>query len=230
MVKQAAAHEPIAYLVGEKEFFSLSFKVTRDVLIPRPETETLVERVIDYCKKAGPVEPRLIDLGTGCGCIAVAVLTQVRGSRAVATDVSSAALEVAKENAARHGVADRFTPVEADRLALPAGVVPEGGFDVLVSNPPYVAAATLRELEAGVRAYEPAVALTDGGDGLSFYRSIAADAPGLLAREGVVFIEVGDGQARAARELVERTGALVQRGSWKDQVVGRERVLMFGRG
>ena len=229
LVKQAAAREPIAYLVGEKEFFSLAFKVTREVLIPRPETETLVEKVIDYCVKKGPAKPRLIDLGTGCGCIAVVVLTQVEGSRVVATDVSRAALAVAKENAACHGVGDRFIPVEADRLALPAAVVPEGGFDVLMSNPPYVAAAALRKLDTGVRAYEPEVALTNGGDGLSFYRSIATDAPGLLAEEGVVFVEIADGQAAAAREAVERTGALMQRGSWKDAVVGRERVLMFGR-
>ena len=229
LVKQAAAHEPIAYLVGEKEFFSLTFKVTREVLIPRPETETLVEGVIDHCVRMVPAEPRLIDLGTGCGCIAVALLTQVKGARVVATDVSRAALAVAKENAVRHGVADRLIPVEADRLALPAKVVPEGGFDVLVSNPPYVAAATFRKLGAGVRAYEPEAALTDGGDGLSFYRSIAADAPGLLAPEGVVFVEVGDGQSRAVRETVEQAGTLVQQRSWKDQVVGQERVLMFGR-
>ncbi len=121
-VKRAAAREPIAYLVGEKEFFSLTFRVTPAVLIPRPETETLVETVLDHCTKAGLTKPRLLDLGTGSGCIAIALLVQLEGATAVATDISPAAITLAKANAERHGVSDRFTAVEADRLGLPAEV------------------------------------------------------------------------------------------------------------
>ncbi|MGD2110014.1 MAG: HemK/PrmC family methyltransferase, partial [Phycisphaerae bacterium] len=115
-VRRAAEHEPIGYLVEEKEFFSLPFRVTPDVLIPRPETEVLVESAIDHCAESKLKEPRVLDVGTGSGCIAVAVLTQIPGARAVATDISSAALGVARENAERHDVSDRLTLVEADCL------------------------------------------------------------------------------------------------------------------
>lgn len=226
-VRRAAAQEPIAYLVEQKEFFSLSFRVTRDVLIPRPETEVLVEYVLDHCREAQLPEAKLLDLGTGSGCVVVAVLTQLEGAHAVATDVSPAALEIATFNAERHGLLDRLTLVEADRLLLPDAVVPDGGFDVLMSNPPYVPVDTMESLHVTVRKYEPSVALTDGADGLSFYRSVANDGPGLLAADGTVIVEVGDGQAAAAIEAVQRTGKLVHRKTQKDRVTGQERVLMF---
>jgi len=228
-VGRAAKHEPIAYLVEEKEFFSLPFRVTPEVLIPRPETELLVECVLDHCTKISLAEPRLLDLGTGSGCIAVALLAQCAGAVAVATDVSSAALEVARCNAERNGVSDRLTLVEADRLALPNSVVPDEGFDVLVSNPPYVAADGMDQLETSVRRHEPRIALTDGQDGLTFYRSIATDGAALLSARGVVLVEVGDGQAAVVVETVDRPGELVHRGTWKDRVVGQPRVLMFSR-
>lgn len=226
-VGRAAEHEPIAYLVEEKEFFSLPIRVTPEVLIPRPETELLVECVLDHCTKSSLAEPKLLDLGTGSGCIAVALLAQCAGAVAVGTDVSSAALEVARCNAERNGVMDRLTLVEADRLALPTGVVPQGGFDVLVSNPPYVAAEGMDQLDKSVREHEPRIALTDDQDGLSFYRSIATDGAALLSAQGVVVVEVGDGQAAVVVETVERPGELVHRGTWKDRVVGQPRVLMF---
>jgi len=226
-VKRAGACEPIAYIVGEKEFFSLAFHVTRDVLIPRPETETVVEAVITHCTNAGLVQPRLLDIGTGSGCIAVALLVQLAGAEAVATDVSPEALEVARGNAERHGVLERFLAVEADRLALPAEFVPDGGFDVVVSNPPYVAGDAIDDLDATVRDYEPLSALSDGLDGLSFYRSIAADAVRMLSPRGVIIVEVGDGQARAVVDTVVADGSLVHRETHKDRVVGQERVLVF---
>ena len=120
LVGRAAQHEPIAYLVGHKEFFSLTFSVTPAVLIPRPETETLVEQVIEYCRARGLAEPLLLELGTGSGCIAVAVLKHLPGARVVATDIDPAALEVARHNAERYGVESRLTLLEADRLALQA--------------------------------------------------------------------------------------------------------------
>jgi release factor glutamine methyltransferase len=144
--------------------------------------------------------------------------------------VSPAAIKIARFNAERHNLLDRLTFVEADRLGLPEAVVPDGGFNVLMSNPPYVAADIMDSLHATVRKYEPAVALTDGADGLSFYRSVATDGPGLLAAGGAVIVEVGDKQATAAIETVERTGKLVHRKTQKDRVTGHERVLMFSLG
>ncbi len=227
LVKRAAGHEPIAYLVGQKEFFSLPFTVTSDVLIPRSETELLVECVIDHCVKRGLTEPKLLDLGTGSGCIAIAVATQNVGARVVATDVSPAALEVARGNAERHEVADRVTLVEADGLSLPGESVPDGGFDVLMSNPPYIAVDEVAGLDANVRDHEPRVALTDGGDGLSFYRMLAEGGRAVLADGGVVVVEVADGLAEPARRVFEEAGGFEHDGTWKDRVVGRERVLMF---
>ncbi|MEK7730836.1 MAG: peptide chain release factor N(5)-glutamine methyltransferase, partial [Planctomycetota bacterium] len=226
-VRRASAHEPIAYLVGQKEFFSLSFKVTPDVLIPRAETETLVECVLDHCGKAGLTHPRLLDLGTGTGCLAIAALVHLPVATGVATDVSAAALEVARSNAARHGVTDRLTLIEADRLALPAEVVPQSGFDILMCNPPYIPASAIAGLDAAVRDYEPSLALTDGAEGLSFYRTIAADGPALLAPDAMVFVEIGDGQAQAVVEVMTAVGNLEHRQTRKDRIVGQERVLAF---
>ena len=228
-VRQAAAGEPIAYLVGEKEFFSLAFHVTHDVLIPRPETELLVERAIDHCKANGLEDASFLDLGTGSGCITVAVLTQLPEAKAVATDISPGALAVAASNAARHGVADRVTFLEADRLTLPGEAVLAGGFAMLLSNPPYIAADAVPGLHKTVREFEPRGALTDGADGLDFYRVIAKDGPALLSDNGVIFVEVGDGHAAAVIELLQEGQGLQHRRTWKDHVVGQPRVLMFGR-
>ncbi len=228
-VRRAATHEPVAYLVGEKEFFSLSFRVTRDVLIPRPETETLVECLMDYCREVEWVQPRILDVGTGSGCLAIAALTNIPEASAVATDVSQAALEIARFNAERHKVLERLALLCADRLALPAEAVPEGGFNVLVCNPPYIAAGSIPSLDAAVRDFEPPVALTDGGDGLSFYRTIAVDAPALLAEEGVVIVEVGDGQHEVVQEVMTGPGRFVHHQTRHDRVVGQGRALVFTR-
>jgi release factor glutamine methyltransferase len=197
------------------------------VLIPRSETETVVETVISHCSDAGIDRPQLLDLGTGSGCIAISLLVQLLGASAVGTDILPDALEVAKGNAERHGVLDRFIAVKADRLALPSEVVPEGGFDVLVSNPPYVAGNEVEGLDSTVRDYEPHKALSDGQDGLTFYRSIATDAPRLLAPHGVIVVEVGDGQAQVVIDTMVSDAFLVHRETHKDRVVGQERVLVF---
>ena len=229
LVQRAAEHEPTAYLVGQKEFFSLSFRVTRDVLIPRPETEVLVERVIDHCRAVPLAAPRLLDVGTGSGCIAIALLTQLKDATTVATDIAPGALAIARENAERHGVSDRCVIVEADRLTLPPECVPSGGFDVLMSNPPYIPSDRMAELDAAVKDFEPHAALGDGGDGLSFYRTIGEQAADVLQSNGVVFVEIDDGRADAVIDAVETGGSLVHRTTWKDQTVGRDRVLMFAQ-
>ena len=221
-VKRAARHEPIAYLVAEKEFFSLRFAVTPDVLIPRPETETLVEWVIDHCRAVAA--PRLLDIGTGSGCIVIACLANMPAAVAVASDVCEPAIALARTNAERHGVLDRLTLVRADRLKLPDDVA-VSGFDVVMSNPPYVAAAEIDQLAPGVRDFEPRSALTDEGDGLSFYRDIGDSGASLLRPDGRVFVEIGDGQLESVKQAVTERGKLSYLGARKDRVTGRERVL-----
>lgn len=228
-VRRAANHEPIAYLVGQREFFSLPFKITPDVLIPRPETETLVECLLDHCGKVGWGEARILDVGTGSGCLVIAALVNLQGASAVGTDVSAAAIEVARANAERHAVADRLKLFVADRLSLPPDAIPTSGFDVLVCNPPYIPAETIPTLDRAVRDFEPAMALTDGGDGLSFYRNLASDAPSLLSPNGVIIVEVPDGGMRAVVEIMTQGGSFILQRAQPDRVVGHERALVFSR-
>lgn len=226
-VKRAADHEPIAHLVGVKEFYSLDFAVDARVLVPRPETEVLVECAVDHL--AGLPEGReavVLDLGTGSGCIAIALSKQVGSVRVVATDVSAEALEVARANAARHGVEKRIEFVEADGPALPEAVRPKNGFDLIVSNPPYISASDHAALEANVRDHEPRFALTDGGDGLSFYRAIGERGAALLADGGFVMVEVGAGAADAVAVAIGASLREMRR--VRDRTVGVERVMVFG--
>jgi release factor glutamine methyltransferase len=168
LVKRAAGHAPIAYLLGFREFFSLTYKVTPDVLIPRPETEVLVQRAIDICRSEPSRIRHVLDVGTGSGCIAVTIAKLAPNARVVATDVSPEALAVARENVASHDVADRVTCVQADGVVLPGDMIPEGDFDILVSNPPYISDAHWRNLPPHIRAHEPETALRGpGGDGLA---------------------------------------------------------------
>jgi len=236
LVRRAAQHEPIAYLVGEKEFFSLPMVVTRDVLIPRAETEVLVECLIDHCKAAALDAPRILDLGTGSGCVIVAALVNLTGATALGTDIADEALAVAQANAQRHGVLDRLQLAKADRLALPAEFC-HGAFDVIVCNPPYIPAGRIGALDPEVRDYEPRAALTDGEDGLSFYRALASDGPEWLRSGGVILVEVGDGCAWQVVDIMTQerptggqaaSGTLAHLATRKDRVVGRERVLAFG--
>jgi len=230
LVKRAAEHEPVAYLVGEKEFFSLSFTVTPDVLIPRPETETLVEVVVDRCQARSIATPRIFDLGTGSGCIIVALLTQLPEATAIASDLFAPALEIAHQNAERHGVAERVTFVEADRFAIPEELAEAGTFDLVVSNPPYVAETDMETLAANVRDYEPRTALTDGADGLSFFRALGDEGAKLLKPDGALIVEVAAGQARHAIETVTQSSRLIHSKTVKDRVLGHDRVIVFEPG
>ena len=194
LVRQAAKRVPIAYLTGKKEFFSLDFEVTPAVLIPRPETELLVEEVISYCRPGNRQSWNILELGTGSGCIAVAAARYVTNARLVASDISAEALAVAGRNVERHGVADRVKLIEADGLKLPAEVIPDGGFDMIVCNPPYVSTEQVELLEPEVARYEPRVALVAGAEGLVFYRLLAGGGAKLLWPGGAVLVEVGCGQ------------------------------------
>ena len=227
LVNGAADHTPVAYLVGRKEFLSLTFEVTPAVLIPRPETEALVVRVLKLCEERGLEQPQLLDVGTGSGCIAVTLLKHLPEARAVATDISSEALAVARRNAERHGVADRIDFARADRLDLPANLVPNGGFDALVSNPPYVAQDEMAVLPENVRAHEPGVALTEQGDGLSFYRAFAEAGPTILRAGGAVLVEIGYGKGERVSDIFGRSGRFAHVGTWRDPSDPHDRVMEF---
>jgi len=227
LIRRAAGNEPIAYIVGYKEFFSLEFEVTPDVLIPRPETELLVDRVIEYCKSDAARAWRILEPGTGSGCIAVAVAKSVPNAEVLATEASAGAVQVAQRNVVRHGLQQRVRVVQADWLELPGEFAAAGWFDVIVSNPPYIAEGDLASLPETVRKYEPEEALLGGPDGLAYYRATAAQARDLLRPEGVVLLEVGYGQGRLVAEIFAAAGWQLT-GQWKD-LAGIERVVQFAR-
>lgn len=211
-VREAGGGKPIAYLIGYREFFSLRFIVTPDVLIPRPETEVLVERVVSLLKPLDRADLSLLDVGTGSGCIAITIAKSLSGLRICASDVSEAALAVARQNAERIGVADRIEFRAGDLLAPWADRAP---FDVIVSNPPYVATGDANELAANVRDFEPHLALFAGDDGLAIVRRLATDALAAVRPDGHFFVEVAYNQARAACDLLAAAG-------WTDAVTYRD--------
>jgi release factor glutamine methyltransferase len=186
LVKQRAAGTPVAYLVGHREFYSLDFRVTPDVLIPRPETELAVVTVLDLLKERGAAQPRIADVGTGSGAIAVTLAVQRPDSRVTATDASPAALAVARENAERHGVAERIEFVEGDLLApLPA----EPTFDVIVSNPPYVSQPEYDALPTEIKGHEPQMALLGGPTGCEVVARLIPQAAERLLPGGCLVME-----------------------------------------
>ncbi|MCS7309704.1 MAG: peptide chain release factor N(5)-glutamine methyltransferase [Armatimonadetes bacterium] len=188
--------EPLAYILGKAEFYGLEFAVTRDVLVPRPETEVLVEVVLAR-------QPRLVaDIGTGSGCIAVAVAVHLPQGQVWATDLSAAALRIAQENARRHGVADRIHFRQGDLLQPLAGL----RLDVIACNPPYIAESERLTLQPEVREWEPPLALFTGEDPLQFHRRLAAEAHFHLNPGGWLVMEVGLGQAEAVAALLEEAG------------------------
>ncbi len=225
-IRAAAEHKPIAQLIGHKEFYSLDFKVTPDVLIPRPETELLVERALTWCDEHPRDRHDLLDLGTGSGCIVVAIAKRQPSIHAVATDISEAAIVVARQNADAHNVSDRLRFVQADMFDLPAGAAPDGGFDVIVSNPPYVADHERETLPRNVRDHEPAVALFCGADGLGAYRRIAAGVANHLRPSGTLILEVGHTQAAAVEQIFTEHAGLELVGRFKD-LSGIDRVVQL---
>lgn len=205
--------EPAAYLLGEKDFYSRAFKVTADVLIPRPDTELIVTLVLKRLKTLA--WPRVLDLGTGSGAIAVTIACEHPEAAVVAVDVSPAALAVARENADRLGGKVGF--IESDWFSA----LGEEKFDIIVSNPPYVAARDPHLLQDGL-PFEPDLALTDGADGLACIRRIVAEAPVHLLKGGVLLIEHGYDQAEAVRTLLA-AGPFTEISTWQD-LSGNDRV------
>jgi release factor glutamine methyltransferase len=199
-IERRFAGEPIQYITGEAEFYGLPFHVNRDVLIPRPETEHLVEKAMALAAEFA--RPKIVDVGTGSGAIAVALAHALPPAQIIATDVSPAALAVAKENAAGNGVADRVRFHEGDLLEPVAGEQ----FDIVVSNPPYVPESDRATLDVEVRDYEPSQALFAGEDGLQIYRRLIPATFRALVPGGFVALEIGYGQQQAIDALLNKDG------------------------
>ena len=203
-VKRRGLKEPVAYLTGEKEFYSLPFKVTPAVLTPRPETEHLVDEALALAPDAA----RILDLGTGSGNIAVALAVNLPGARVTAVDISPQALELARENAALNDVAARIDFIAGDLCAALEPDTPP--FDLVVSNPPYIAGAEEDALMDDVRLFEPRIALIDSrspeSDGLGFYRAILDEIAGRLTEKGALIVEVGDKQGAKVVKMFEGAG------------------------
>ena len=229
LVKRRSRREPVAYLIGQREFYSLSLEVTPAVLIPRPETEHLVEFAIDSLEGRSQDPTRLLDLGTGSGNIAIAVAANAPQVRVDAVDSSAAALEVARRNAVRHGVGERIVFHLGDLFrALPPG---SGPYFAILSNPPYVSRHDFEELMDDVRLHEPREALcdlrTEEGDGLSFYRAMAAEGGAFLEDGGYFAVEVGAGQAGPVAEIFTAAGWNIHRRISDYSKI--ERVLVAGK-
>ncbi len=212
MIQRRASREPVSHLVGGRMFYDRWFKVTPDVLDPRPETETLIATAL-----ARPFQ-RVLDLGTGSGCILLTLLAERPGTTGIGTDISVQAVSVANENRERLGLTDRATIGQASWYTQVSG-----RFDLIVSNPPYIAIAEMADLQPEVRDHEPRLALTDEGDGLACYRAIVADAPDFLTPQGYLMVEIGPTQAAAVSQM------LVGRGfaniTVTQDIDGRDRVV-----
>jgi len=212
LVALRAVRVPVSHLVGERAFYGRGFKISREVLDPRPETETLIEAAL-----AAPFE-RVLDLGTGSGCILVTLLAEQQTATGVAVDLSEGACLQASANAVLHGVAARAEVLHSDWFEAV-----EGRFDLIVSNPPYLAQSEMQEIAPELALHEPAMALTDGADGLTAYRQIASRAQEYLSFEGRVLVEIGWQQGAAVRDIFKAAG-------WADVVIlpdldGRDRVI-----
>jgi release factor glutamine methyltransferase len=201
LVERRARSEPVAYITGEKEFWNLSFEVSPAVLIPRPETETIVEVALARFPYAAPFAAA--DVGTGSGCLAVALAKERPLAAVTATDISDDALQIARRNAVRHGVASKIRFIETDVLE---GV--EGRFDLIMANPPYVPESDRDTLQPDVRDYEPPLALFAGADGLTIIRRLLAQAASRLAAGGTLMFEFGFGQADAVTSLIANAPGL----------------------
>jgi release factor glutamine methyltransferase len=220
LAKRRLAGEPVGRILGRRDFWGMTFRLSPETLEPRPDTETLVEAVLSHVDREGLREAPLVlaDLGTGTGAIAIALLSELPRTHAVASDVADGALRMARENAARLGVGDRFHAVGTD-----FGAALTGGFDLIVSNPPYIALGERPDLSREVRDHDPELALFAGTDGLDAYRAITADLPRVLRPGGRAFLEIG------WRQGGEVSGLLREAGLEEIQVLqdlgGRDRVV-----
>lgn len=223
LVRRRVSREPISRITGTREFYKRSFLVDDSALDPRPDTETLIEAALALIEKTGRREEplRLLDLGTGTGCILLTLLDELPKARGLGTDLSPAALRLAEANARRLGVADRASFLASDWLDAI-----HGEFDLIVSNPPYIASGEIKRLAPEVAHHDPYLALDGGADGLEAYRRIAAGAARLLAPKGAILVEIGASQALAVAGLLRDGGFFVANDGPSFDLGGRPRVVV----
>lgn len=218
LVDRRASREPLSHILGTVGFWTLELEVTCDVLTPRPDTETVVEAALEAVSdRTAPL--RILDIGTGSGAILLALLSELPNATGLATDISPAALAVARRNAERTGLVERTT---FKQTSWADGI--EGRFDLVLSNPPYVASAVIEALEPEVRDHEPRLALDGGPDGLGPYPHLLAEAKRLLAPGGLAVFEIGYDQGEAALQLAGASGAV--EASLRQDLAGRDRALV----
>ena len=204
MVVRRSRREPLQHILGQTSFCGLEFKVTRDVLVPRPETELLAERAWDFLGGCTG-KPGLFDYGTGSGCLAVTLAVRATSARVTAVDISAAALEIARENARTHGVAERIEFLEGDGLNR---LMP--GLMLIVGNPPYIPTAEITGLAPEVKDFDPHLALDGGNDGLDHYRRLAVRARDCLLPGGKIMLEFGDGQGSSIQRIFQEQNWVVE--------------------
>jgi release factor glutamine methyltransferase len=227
LVKRAGDHEPVAYLVGKTEFYSLEIDVSPACLIPRPETELLVQHAIDFLR-THPGPCRLLDLCTGSGCIAVAIAKNVKDTHVIATDISDEALSIAAKNVTRHGLADRVELFSGDLFDPILPYLDNGGFDLIVSNPPYVSDKEYEALDKNVKDYEPERALRAGLEGLDTIRRILERIGDFLKPDSTLMMEISYNQGPAVERLVRNTG-LFKNITIKKDLQDHDRVVIASR-
>lgn len=223
-IQRRSKSEPLQYIIGNQEFWGLEFKVTPDVLIPRPETELIIEAALTLVPVRNKAV-RIIDLCTGSGCIAVSLAKELAFAHVIATDASEKALEVARENARAHGVADRIRYLEGDLFEPLKELDIRGQIDIIVSNPPYVRESDLPALQSEVKDYEPLMALVAGPEGTEMAQRIIKHASEYLKKNGALILEMGLGQTGALTRMTEAIGSYCKPEVLKD-LAGIERVIV----
>jgi release factor glutamine methyltransferase len=238
LVKRRGQREPLQHLTGSTSFYGLEMAVNRHALVPRPETELLAELGWQFLQgRAGSLQPAAarsenaphqdlyaLDFGTGTGCIAIALAAKCPTPKIVATDISTDALTLARENAARHNVSERIEFLQGDGFAA---LSTDTRFDLIISNPPYIPSAEIATLQPEVRDFDPRTALDGGVDGLGFYRMFSAQAKSFLKPDGKIMLEFGDGQAEAIRNFFETEKWIVE--AVKEDYSQRARIMIARR-
>lgn len=221
-IERRLAREPVHRIIGSREFYGLPLKLNEATLVPRPDTETLVDLVMQFAKDraARTGRCRILDIGTGSGAIALALIANIDRATATGTDISDRALAAARENAEILGLSERFTAVRSDFFGQIGG-----SFDLIVSNPPYIRTEDIRSLDSDVRDHDPVAALDGGVSGLDAYRVIASEAAAFLETDGALAVEIGHDQLRDVTALFEGEGFRIQ-GSRKDYS-GKDRTIFF---
>jgi release factor glutamine methyltransferase len=224
VIDRRTRREPLQYITGMQEFWGLEFIVTSDVLIPRPETELLVETALKIMQSASR-QATIIDLCTGSGCVAVSMAKEIGNARIFATDKSNRALAVARENARRHDVSDRIRFLEGDLYEPLEELDIRGQADIITANPPYIRSGDLPMLQPEVRDYEPKIALIAGPEGIEIQQRVLATSPEFLKKHGALIMEMGMGQAEELKRMVAETGAYSTQEILKD-LAGIDRVIV----